>query len=235
MKTFRAAIWLLSIAVSVLFPAAARAQGAAGAGTSKTSAEPTPAVKHVSSGSTSYTKPTDKQKFRNYLFDSFGPYAWLSVTASAGIQQAKNAAPEWGQGADAYGVRVASNFGVNWIATTTRYGVSEIFREDTIYYRCDCTGAFPRIEHALISTLSARRGDDGHRVFSIANLVAPYAGTLTAALNWYPQRYKAMDGIRMGNFALLDYAAVNLAKEFVYGGPHTLMGRARHKSASQND
>jgi hypothetical protein len=44
-----------------------------------------------------------------------------------------------------------------------------------------------------------------------------------------------MDGIRMGNFALLDYAAVNLAKEFVYGGPHTLMGRARHKSASQND
>jgi hypothetical protein len=27
----------------------------------------------------------------------------------------------------------------------------------------------------------------------------------------------------MGNYLLLSYAGQNLAKEFIYGGPHTLM------------
>jgi hypothetical protein len=52
--------------------------------------------------------------------------------------------------------------------------------------------------HALISTLTARRGEDGHRVFSIAALVGPYAGTMTAIYGWYPNRYGAKDAFRTG-------------------------------------
>jgi hypothetical protein len=33
-----------------------------------------------------------------------------------------------------------------------------------------------------------------------------------------------MDGFRMGNYNLLIQAGFNVALEFVYGGPHTLLG-----------
>jgi hypothetical protein len=75
----------------------------------------------------------------------------------------------------------------------------------------------------LISTVTARKGEEGHRLFSFPALVAPYAGTEAAALLWFPSRYDAMDGFRMGNYNLLAQAGLNLALEFIYGGPHTLL------------
>jgi hypothetical protein len=170
-----------------------------------------------------YTKPDFGQRFHNYLFDSFGPYALIGAGIAAGVTQANNAPPEWGQGAQGYGYRYASNFGINLVATSARYGLAEILREDTIYYRCECSGFFPRFGHAVISTVTARRGADGHRTISFSNIAAPYAGTETAALGWYPGRYNAMDGFRMGNYLLATYGGLNLLKEFIYGGPHTLV------------
>jgi hypothetical protein len=205
----------------------AKAQTAAGAGGS-TSTSPSASASskpaHSQPGTTaSYTKPDFGQRFHNYLFDSFGPYAMVGSAVGAGIGQATNKPPDWGQGAEGYGDRIASKFGINLVATTARYGMAEIFHEDTIYYRCECSGIFPRLEHALISTVTARRGSDGHRFISFANISAPYAGTEAAALGWYPSRFNAMDGFRMGNYLLLTYAVLNVAKEFVYGGPHTLV------------
>ncbi len=69
-----------------------------------------------------------------------------------------------------------------------------------------------------MSTLATRHGDDGHYRFSVSNLVAPYAGTMTAALGWYPGRYEPSDGFRMGNYLLVSYAGLNVAKEFILRG-----------------
>jgi hypothetical protein len=80
-----------------------------------------------------------------------------------------------------------------------------------LYYRCECKGVFPRLGHAVISTLTARRGEDGHRVFSLPALVAPYAGTMTAVYGWYPGRYDDKDAFRMGNYSLLGYVGGNIA------------------------
>lgn len=134
-------------------------------------------------------------------------------------------APEWKQDAEAYGKRFGSDFGIAGITTTTRYALAAAFREDTLYYRCQCKGVLPRLSHAIISTFSARRGDDGHRVFSVAAVVAPYAGTMTAVYGWYPDRYSAKDALRMGNYSLLGYVGGNIALEFLYGGPHSLLSR----------
>jgi hypothetical protein len=172
-----------------------------------------------------YVRPTAKIEFHNYLFDAFGPYPIVGAAIAAGINQADNTPPEWKQGAEAYGKRVGSDFGIAAVTTTTRYTLAKAFGEDTLYYRCECKGAFPRLRHALISTFTARRGEDGHRVFSLAALVAPYAGTMTAVYAWYPGRYNASDGFRMGNYSLLGYAGGNVALEFLYRGPHTLMSR----------
>lgn len=223
----RFALLLFVIAGLLALPPLAKAQSAAGSGgATSTTQQAQPAsttAQPMHAALATYTKPTQKQKFHNYLFDSFGPYAILTGVAGGLIQQADDTPPEWGQGWDSYGVRVANNFGINLVAVTARYTMAEILREDTIYYRCECSGFFPRLEHALISTVTARRGDDGHRTFSFSNLAAPYAGTMTAALGWYPNRFEPMDGFRMGNYLLLSYAGQNLAKEFIYGGPHTLV------------
>jgi hypothetical protein len=218
---------LLVIAVLSGISPLAKAQSSAGTGGSTSTSPSTQAASkpaHAQPGRTAdYTKPDFGQRFHNYLFDSFGPYPLIGAAAAAGVTQGTNSPPEWGQGAEGYGDRYASAFGINLVATSARYGLAEIFREDTIYYRCECGGFFPRLSHAVISTITARRGNDGHRFISFANIAAPYAGTETAALGWYPSRYNAMDGFRMGNYALLTYAGVNVAKEFIYGGPHTLI------------
>ena len=178
-----------------------------------------------------YTPPSEKEKLRLFAFDAFGPYAFAKAAVAGGIQQAGNSPPEWGSGWNAFGMRVASTFGIQLVTTTARYGIAEILHEDAVYYRCECKGFFPRFGHALISTLTARHGEDGHTVFSFPGLVSPYAGTM-AALAWYPDRYGVKDGFRMGNYNLLGQAGGNLALEFIYGGPHTMFSHLR-RSKSQ--
>jgi hypothetical protein len=204
----------------------AKAQSGAGQSTTTTSAPAAQEKPHVQPGGT-YTPPTTREKLHNYLFDAFGPYPILSSAFVAGIHQASNRPPEWGQGGEGYGRRFGSSFGISLVTTSTRYTVATLFREDTLYYRCECKGVLGRLAHAAISTVTARRGRDGHRVFSLPALGAPYAGSMTAALGWYPSRYSAKDGFRMGNYNLLSSVGGNIALEFLYGGPHTLLSRVR--------
>ena len=173
----------------------------------------------------SYTRPTKTTKLRTYLFDAFGPYPTVGAALAAGMSQLSDSPPEWNQGANGFGRRFGSSYGIAAVSVTTRYALADAFGEDTLYYRCDCKGAFPRLRHAVISTFMARRGADGHRVFAFPALVAPYAGTLAAVYGWYPSRFGAMDAFRMGNYNLLVAVAGNIALEFVYSGPHSLLHR----------
>jgi hypothetical protein len=244
MKPRLAALALLVSSYSITCSVAANAQAAAGAGTSsgqQQTSSPTqqttppaqksnhpPIFSHRAAAvqpGQAYRRPTERDKLRGYIFDAVGPYAFISAVTVAGVQQARHRPPDWGQGWGAYGERVASDFGINLVTQTTRYGLAELFREDTLYYRCECDGFGRRLGHALISTVTARRGADGHRTFSFTALAAPYAGTEAAALLWYPSRFDASDGFRMGNINLAVQAGYNIAFEFIYGGPHTLLAR----------
>jgi hypothetical protein len=221
MNMRRITLLLLVIAELAALPALAKAQLlAASEVSSSTDSTTTPPPIDLT-----YTRPTQTTKLRNYFFDTAGPYPIVGAAFAAGINQAYNTPPEWKQGAEGYGKRFGSNFGIAAVSTTTRYALAEAFHEDTLYYRCECKGTFPRLGHAVISTLTARRGEDGHRVFSFPALVAPYAGTMTAVYGWYPSRYDARDAFRMGNYSLLGYVGVNIAREFLFSGPHSLLSR----------
>jgi len=215
--------WMIAPVVLVLaaLPGPAQAQLPANSGVSSSVLADTTLLQP----DLSYTRPTQRTKLHNYLFDAFGPYPTAGAALTAVIGQAGNSPPEWNQGAKGYGKRFGSDLGIAAVSTTTRYALAEAFKEDTLYYRCDCKGVFPRLRHAVISTFTARRGEDGHRVFSVPALVAPYAGTMTAVYGWYPGRYGAQDALRMGNYNLLIYMAGNIALEFFYSGPHSLLSR----------
>ncbi len=211
---------------------------ATGAGTSRKSRqvqiEPPGSAGPRSSGSfldqaTEYVRPTERQKL--HAFESsmrFGPYAIAAALIGGGIrtgvltrrrngEAAAGAFPEQ---------RVANNFGIQLgysdHALRARGSRS---RGRLIYYHLRLHERFSSgFSHAVISTVTARRGEDGHATFSLSGLVSPYAGTMTA-LAWYPSRFGVKDGFRMGNYNLLDQAAKNVAFEFIYGGPHALLGR----------
>jgi len=178
-----------------------------------------------------YVRPTQRTKINNYIFDTFGPYPIAGAAITAGMNQFDNSPPEWKQGFTGYSKRFGSSYGMVGIGTTTRYALAQLFREDTLYYRCECTGAFPRFSHAVISTLTGRRGADGHRVFSMSSLVAPYAGSMTAVYGWYPKRFGVVDGLRLGSYSLLTYMGGNVVLEFLYSGPHTLIMRMHMNNA----
>lgn len=235
MKTLRVAVVVAFLFASLVVPRV-RAQAPAGAGTSaspssSSTPKPTPAqtastqTQPVPATPDEYTRPTEREKLHNYLFDAFGPLPILGAAFAGGIQQAYGTPPEWGGGAQGYAKRFASDYGIAITTTSARYAFAEVLREDTLYYPCTCTRFVPRLEHALISTFTARRGDDGHRVFSVPAVVAPFAGGEAATLGWYPSRYEPMDGARLGAYNLLYQAAEYVALEFVYGGPHTVLKR----------
>ena len=225
MKLARMVPLLCALSGLATLSALAVAQGPAGAGSSAVTPASQPPSVTPAKPVLTYTRPTEKTKLRNYIFDAFGPYPIAGATFVAGINQAYSTPPEWKQGGEAFGQRVGSNFGIAAITTTTRYGLAEAFREDTLYYRCECKGVFRRLGHAVISTVSARRGEDGHRVFSIPAVVSPYVGTMTAVYGWYPDRYNAKDAFRMGNYNLLATLGGNIAIEFIYGGPHSWLSK----------
>jgi len=212
---------LLVIAILAALAVPARAQSTADSGDSYGPVAGTTPVQP----DLAYTRPTQAIKLRNFLFDGFGPYPIVGAALAAGISQSSNGIPEWKQGGEGYGKRIGSFFGIAAVSTTTRYALSEAFKQDALYYRCECTGVFPRLRHAAISAFTARRGSDGHRVFSVPALVAPYVGTMTAVYAWYPDRYNAKDAFRMGNYNLLAYVGANITLEFLYGGPHSLLSR----------
>ncbi|MGB9234861.1 MAG: hypothetical protein WCC04_10640 [Terriglobales bacterium] len=215
---------LLLIASLAVLPVLARTQSLVESRDSS-SAVDLPISTEISQPDLTYLRPPQATKIHNYLFDAFGPYPIVGAGLAAGINQMQNTPPEWRQGANGYGKRFGSDFGIAAVTTTTRYGLSEAFHEDTLYYRCECKGVFPRLQHAVISTFTARRGENGHRVFSVPDLIAPYAGTMTAVYGWYPGRYDYKDAFRMGNYSLLGYIGANISLEFLYSGPHSLLSR----------
>jgi len=232
MQVYRAMLVLSVVAALLALPKMASSQSLPILGASSAPVAGAASVR----ANLAYEPPTEKTKFGNYGFDAFGPYPIVGSAVAAGIDQISNSPPEWRQGASGYGKRFGSDYGIVAAGTTARYGLAEAFKVDTLYYRCECSGFLPRLRHALVSSVTARRGIDGHAVFSVPAIVAPYAGTATAVYGWYPSRFGVKDAFRMGNYSLLAYAGENIGLEFFYSGPHSLLSRMHlsHSSAAGN-
>lgn len=168
-----------------------------------TSAEPEPG------------RPTKGKLFKNFVADTVGPYSLTMAVFTAAIHQGTDNPPEWHQGAAALSKRFGSNMGITAAGNATRHGLGALMDMDTSYHRCRCTGVPRRLAHAAFSVLVARKYSDGASVFSVPNLGAPYAATMTATYAWYPSRYGAKDAFRMGNYNLLGTVGSNIAYEFI--------------------
>ena len=168
-----------------------------------------------------YTPEAERTELHNYLYEAFGPYPLLVSAVVAGYHQARHNPPDWREGMAGYGERYASDFTIGAINVSTRYALAEAMDEDVYYYRCACTGVWPRLRHAIASVVIARNRITGRPAFALPGVAAPYAGPLVAVRSWYPDRYGFKDGFRMGNYGLMDYTIGNIGLEFLPSLTHT--------------
>ena len=98
MKIRRLMRLLLAIAGLAVPPVLAKAQALVDSPDSSGTIASTPSAQP----DLTYTRPTEKTKIQNYLFDAFGPYPAIGAAFAAGIGQAYDTPPEWKQGAEGY-------------------------------------------------------------------------------------------------------------------------------------
>lgn len=104
---------------------------------------------------------TTKQKYRFALRDAFDPFRFVAAGIGAGIQQARNTYPDFGQGMAGYGRRYGANFGVIVIGDMLSHAVyPSIFKQDPRYFYQGTGTKKSRFVHA-ISYAIVLRGDNG--------------------------------------------------------------------------
>jgi hypothetical protein len=157
---------------------------------------------------------TEGQKFHLFVKSAFDPFQFALAGFQAGIGQATNSFPGYGQGAAGFGKRfgasfadqVSSNFFSNFV-----YPV--LLKEDPRYFRL----GEGTIKHRILYSLAQEfitRTDKGTRRFNFSNALGAFS---TGALSnvYYPQDSRGF-GLTMSRSALsLAYgSAGNLIDEF---------------------
>jgi hypothetical protein len=117
-----------------------------------------------------------KDKFFLFVRDSFDPVPFLSSAFNAGLSQAENDDPTFGQGAAGYSKRFAASYADQ---ATFRFfkdfAYPSIFQEDPRYYRLIYGSNRKRFLHAIEHAFVAHR-DNGKRMFNFSE----WLGTTSA-------------------------------------------------------
>lgn len=117
-----------------------------------------------------------KDKFVLFVRDTVDPITFLNAGFNAGIAQAENADPPFGQGMAGYGKR----FGASFVDQASfkffkDFAYPSMFSEDPRYYRLAHGTDKTRLLHAIEHTFVAYR-DDGRREFNSSE----WLGTISA-------------------------------------------------------
>lgn len=158
---------------------------------------------------------TTNERVDHFIRQSFArPSAFIRAGIAGAIAQANDAPPEWGQGADAYARRYASNFAALAVGDAVEFAGAAALRQDPRYRPCRCKGAFRRLKHAVVANF-VTTNMRGKRRFAAAKVAGSYASGMTAVA-WHPSRYTyAGDGLRFGTNYLVLGTIGNLADEFL--------------------
>jgi hypothetical protein len=133
-----------------------------------------------------YTPPTQGERFKSYLAQTYGLRSIFEAGVHAGIGQARDNPSQWPEGAQGYADRYGSAMGEIAVRGTTEYVLADLLREDLRRVHCSSPCEESRFEIAFENTFLARKGDDGHEAFSVARFISPFSGSAVAVNTWYP-------------------------------------------------
>jgi hypothetical protein len=120
---------------------------------------------------------TGGEKFHLFVTSAFDPVTFVLIGAQAGISQAQDSFPSYGQGAEGYGKRYGAAFADSVSATFfSNYFYPVVFKQDPRYFRVGPGHSFKRrFVHSLTDQLVTHQ-DSGRRTFPFSNV----GGALTS-------------------------------------------------------
>lgn len=165
------------------------------------------------SSSTDRQSLTLREKYQLALKRTFEPAEILRLSVSAAWNQKRNYPSEWGQGWDAFGVRMASQVGQQMVREQIEFGVWAFDHEDPRYRRSGLTGVWPRTRFAVIHTF-VTRSDSGNAMPAYSRFVGDY-GAGFISRQWYPDRFHTVgQGLESGTISLGFDVGMNVLREF---------------------
>jgi hypothetical protein len=117
-----------------------------------------------------------KQKFHLFWKSSTDPYAFFVASFVAGVGQAKNSNPEYGQGAEGYFKRFGASYADSFDGNLWGNAILPVWlHEDPRYFRMGSGPIGKRIIHAALSTVWCRR-DNGTWGPNYSNVMGNFIG-----------------------------------------------------------
>ena len=153
------------------------------------------------------------EKFKYHAQRSFDPTVLLRTGAGGAWAQWRDVPPEWGQGWDSYGVRVASRFGQNLMKQQILFAVQAIDHESPEHLRSHRHGLKNRVKDSIRYTFTSGT-DDGKFMPAYSRFIAAY-GAAFISRSWHPPEYHTFgSGFRAGTISLGIDTGMNLLREF---------------------
>jgi hypothetical protein len=126
---------------------------------------------------------TVKEKFKTAMLDSVDYSSFIFVAGQAGVAQANNSYPEFGQGARGYGRyywhTLADAINEN---TFVEFIVPSVLHQDTRYYTLGRGDFAKRLGYAF-TRIVVTRNDEGHETFNFSEILG--AGAFSGVANFY--------------------------------------------------
>jgi hypothetical protein len=155
-----------------------------------------------------------KDKFVLFVQDSIDPVTFLSSGFEAGLDQASNRDPTFGQGAAGYGKRFSADF-ADQVSSKffSDFAYPAIFSEDPRYYRMAHGPVTKRLMHAAGHALVARRVD-GTNMPNYSEWLGTVSGA-TLSNTYHPGKERGVGSVsqRVG-YSLIQDLGLDVLREF---------------------
>ena len=141
---------------------------------------------------------TVKQKYSIAWHQFYDLSAHIGNFIQAGISQAANGLPHYGQGWGAFGERYAAQEGDQFTGSMLIYGVlPSVLHDDPRYFRRGRGKAWSRIAYAA-SRVVICRTDSGKNTFNIPSVFGQLGQASISASTYYPQQDRKFGGVLAG-------------------------------------
>lgn len=120
-----------------------------------------------------YLRPNADKRFKNYVNNVAGPFALVQYAGKAALLTGRNSPKEWGVERDGFGRRFANEFGKGSIINTTTYGMDEMLKVDSRFYRSRDRSLATRPRNSVFSAVTARNRR-GERVIGFPRIAGSF-------------------------------------------------------------
>jgi hypothetical protein len=175
---------------------------------------------------------TTKLKFHLAWKSSTDPVTIAGTAFLAGLQQAGDEYPEFGQGMKGYSKRLGAGYGDVLVSTFLSGAIfPSLLHQDPRYYFQGTGTTRSRILHAASNSVRCR-GDNGQRQFNYSNILGVFGGAAVSSY-LYPTNNRATFTLSAGLIRLGESSLSGIVQEFVVPRISKSARRAKQQTKEQ--